>query len=356
MFKRDGACLDFPPASARSKRKSVELRVVGSPAISTPVAFASMKSNLQAEILETIRYFSFFSYPPNEEEIHAFLKKRTSQGQLSAILTKLVKKGAITIKNFKLKTKNYPRYTLGEYSISGRNSQFPISNFQLRKRVSLEKVKKIQPYINLLSRFSQIKLIGLSGSVAMLNAERDHDVDLFIITARKRLWTGRLVALLLASLFRLRRKRSEENVGHKVCLNLFFDEANMSVPKFKQTEYVAHEVLQMKSLVSKNRIYEAFLKQNSWVYGIFPNALENPKFEYRNSKQIQNSNLENSILFRISDFVLRIFTDSLELILKQLQLTIIKLHQTNEIVTDTQLWFHPSDFGKKIHSNILGKR
>lgn len=325
-----------------------------------------MESNFTNSILEVFRYFSIFSYPPTKEEIHTFLRKKVSQEQLSAILSKMVKKGFITIKNFKLKTKNYPRYTLGEYSIPPslrRDRSFggtsKIQSYVSRKRISEEKIKKIMPYVKHLAKFSQIRLIGLSGSVAMNNATEDHDVDVFIITTKNRLWTGRCIAVILATILGLRRRRTDTNISNKICLNLFFDEANLRVPKLKETAYVAHEILQMKPLVSKNGAYEAFLKQNRWVYKIFPNAKEiNSKIENLNSKQIQNSNTKsfefldfgNSNLFRISSLGFRIFNDRLELILRLLQLTIIKLHQTTEIVTDSQLWFHPNDFGKKMVS------
>ncbi len=38
----------------------------------------------------------------------------------------------------------------------------------------------------------------------------------------------------------------------------------------------------------------------------------------------------------------------MEKILKGLQLYFINRHKTSEIILDTQLWFHPDDFGKKI--------
>ena len=44
-------------------------------------------------------------------------------------------------------------------------------------------------------------------------------------------------------------KQWSNTITNKVCLNLFFDESDLAVPKFKRSEYVAHEVLQMKPLV-----------------------------------------------------------------------------------------------------------
>jgi len=233
---------------------------------------------MKSEILSVIKYFSFFNYFPTEDEIYLFLKTKTSRVKFKQILNEMA------IKN-----------TVGEYGIKVKSS--------------LMKIKKIDRYVRLLSYFPQIKLIGLSGSVAMNNAKEEDDIDLFIITAKNRLFTARFIAILIAQLLNLKRFRVTRFALHatrtnrdKVCLNLFFDESNLKVPKNKRTEYVAHEILQMKPLVNKNNTHMMFI-----------------------------------------DF---------ELFIKKLQLYFINKHKTNEIVTDTQLWFHPVDFNKKIKNGV----
>ena len=47
------------------------------------------------------------------------------------------------------------------------------------------------------------------------------------------------------------------------------------------------------------------------------------------------------------DFVIWI-CDSFEFVLKYFQVALIRKHRTTEVITDTQLWFHPEDFEKKI--------
>jgi len=356
---------------------------------------------MENEIKSAISYFTYFSYPPTSQEIYTFFKKKTSTGHFTSILEKMVKKGAVIrwkIDGRRLKmekrTKNrvlsstfhllnssysLPRYTLGEYSTLGKISNLPpslklrrtsksqiskVRSFEIRKRISKKKIKKIDRYVNLLSIFPQIKLIGLSGSVAMLNADEDHDIDLFIITDKNRLWTGRLISLLLVSILGLRRKRNRFKAKDKVCLNLFFDEARLDMPKYKRTEYVAHEILQMRPLVNKNNVYGAFLEQNKWVYKIFPNAsrviastsmslrAKRSNLRVNSAKQFHFNQIASSSRIRgIPRNDKSIIGNILEYILKILQLNIIKLHQTTEIVTDTQLWFHPDDFGKKIRLN-----
>jgi len=330
-------------------------------------------SDLSGHINKMLLYFSNFDYVPTIDEIYEFYPKKVSKS------------------------------TVGEYLKKNQKLKIKSQNFQKerekRKRISEHKVNLISTYIKLLSRFPQIKLVGLSGTVAMNNAKVNDDIDLFIITAENRLWTGRLVALMLSQLFNLRRKRSgniviasdqapngawergnlvtnktvynngiasssdvrrlprnDIRVKNKVCLNLFFDESNLQVPKYKQTEYVAHEVLQMKPLISKDQVYERFLKANEWVFGFFPNAEKtSAKFKVQNSKlqfKIQNYPKNFKLLTLIFNFSLLIFNllaEGIETLIKNLQLMLINRHKTSEIITDTQLWFFPDDYELKIH-------
>jgi len=331
-------------------------------------------------VIDVLYYFSFFNYSPTFEEIYTFLKKKCSKRHLARILEKMEKKGdnIRRMTNNKLQITNQTqiindknkktvggliteaRYTLGEYSIKITDQSLKIKN-------TIQKIKKVKNYIKLLSFFPQIKLVGLSGTVAMMNTEESDDIDLFIISARNRLFTGRFISVMLANLFGIKRKRDEaktifslsrgpaegevrlscdkncvaesHNNKDKVCLNLFFDEKNMMVPKRKQTEYVAHEVLQMKPLIAKNDIYQRFLAANRWVFRIFPNAQQITNFKFQISNQFSN------FKFQISNFV----GDRVEQLLKKLQLYFINRHRTTEIITPSQLWFHPEDFGKRLH-------
>jgi len=285
---------------------------------------------MEKAVLATLKYFKIFDYPTSFEEIYFYLQKKTSKIRLQQVLVSLIKK------KYLIYNESQAKYTVGEYSIKQKSkSKSQISKMLIRQSISKNKIKKIQLYIKLLSFFPQIRLIGLSGSLAMLNAKKSDDIDLFIITDFQRLWTGRFACLLIAQLLGIRRSRLSNQAKDKVCLNLFFDNNNLVISKKKQTVYVAHEVLQMKPLVNKELIHERFLKANSWVYTVFPNY---PKIKTKkyNAKRDKHSFL--------GDYV--------ELIVKKLQFFIIKKHKTKEIITKYQLWFFPEDFENKI-SDII---
>lgn len=320
------------------------------------------------KIIEKIfRYFSFFSYAPTFEEIYTFYPKKTSQKNLRELLLNLKqKKRLISLKiplfsNDGKLVNHYFLYTVGEYGI--RNVKTQIKNVKTRYLISQNKLSSLRfrLYTRFLSFFPQIKLVGLSGSMAMMNAKEEDDIDLFIITAKNRLFTGRFIAILLAKLLlihrgyqdtsevrkskgiNIRRLKNSFHYKDKVCLNLFFDESNLEVKDFKKTEFVGHEILQMKPIIDKDETYARFLKANQWVFRLFPNAIS----------KIKNKGLTISIKNqnKLPDFskrILYLMGNQIESLLKKIQFFLINRHRTKEIITSTQLWFHPDDFEKKV--------
>ncbi len=272
---------------------------------------------MEQNLKKILKYFSLFAYYPTLEEIHTFLPVKIHKDELKRELEHL-------------------KYTPPQYSIRRKISKIKLNDWRFRA------------YIKLISTFPQIKLVGLSGSISMMNASENDDIDLFVITAKNRLFTGRFTSLLLAQLIGIRRNRltysrrpSQIGNKNKICLNLFFDESDLKVPKFKQTEFVGHEALQMKPIIVKDNVYKKFLEANRWVFKLFPNARENLEF------RVQNSELKNRIIN--SKLIILNFGWIIESIVKKIQLLSINRHKTSEIITSTQLWFHPVDFGKKIN-------
>ena len=337
---------------------------------------------LNNKVIKVLKYFAIFAYYPTLEEIHTFLQAKISKNELNIELDYMVKLKLIEL---------YARYTPPQYSMGGiKNNNETMkqwNNLHKRRQISQFKLNsfRFKLYIKLLSIFPQIKLVGLSGSISMMNAREEDDIDLFIITARNRLFTGRLIALVIAQLLGLRRfrdsatqifqktyktekftfassqkqksslssnnetmKQLNNKVRDKICLNLFFDESNLKVPLFKQTGFVGHEVLQMRPIVVKDNIYLRFLKANEWVYELFPNGKS--KSQILNFKsQINYKRFKFKILNLFGTWNLGfIIFNKIEQLLKKFQLRLINKHKTSEIITSSQLWFHPDDFSKKI--------
>lgn len=287
---------------------------------------------MQEQVIKVLNYFAFFDYSPAFEEVHAYLASKMSKKSLEEVLKSLVKRKRLLEKD--------KRYTLGEYKKSARQAR--------KERISQAKIRRINPFLRLISLFPQIKLVGLSGSVAMLNAGRQDDIDLFVITAKNRLWTGRFICLVLSSLFG-RRKFQDTHTSDKICLNMFFDEAKLAIPQAKRTLYVGHEVLQMKPVVEREEVYRRFLEANDWVFKFFPNAPRSVRNFLTPLEPFANAQVQSRKKLVPS------LGEKVEQILKKLQLYIINRHKTTEIITNTQLWFFPDDFEKKLDLGVVDR-
>lgn len=291
---------------------------------------------MEKDIINTIRYFAQFGYPPNFDEVYTFFPKKISRKNLRSLLYALIKKETIIAHTPPSSISQTDWYTVPE-------CRDHFQNRIKRYSYSVHKRKIIQKYIKTLSYLPSIQMVGISGSVAMMNARKNDDVDLFIITREDCLWTGRLSAILVAELYGMRRRRTDWiNVKNKICLNLFFDRKNVVIPRYKRSNYVAHEILQFLPVVNKNQTYELFLQKNAWVFDIFPNATSDVDF-LDQIKYKTDINRQTAIIREASQYL-----SILESLTRAFQIGRIKEHQTNEIITETQLWFFPDDYEEQV--------
>ena len=181
-----------------------------------------------------------------------------------------------------------------------------------------------------LSRVPTIKLIGVTGGLAMNNAKKEDDVDLFFIVSDGTLWVSRLMATILMDILGLRRRPGDKKFADRVCLNMFMSEGSLALETKERDCFTAHEVLQMTPIWERGNAYRKFLHANRWVSRFLPNAWS---FKMKNEKlKMKNENQFNKIIFYI-----------LEPLAKFFQLWYMRRHRTSEVITDTVIRFHPKD-------------
>jgi len=269
-----------------------------------------MQKRLGQAILKTMQYFSLFDYIPTQDEIYTYVSFKCTKQDITAKLSDI---------SYQKRPINN---TGGGIDTRHRNAKV---------RISQAKISSIKLFIFLLSLCPWIKLVGLSGSCSMLNAKEGDDIDIFIISAPGGIWLSRATAILIAKSLKKHRGRKSRFIRNKICLNLFFDEGNLTVPEEKRNLYVAHEVVQMRPLYMRGGVYDRYLFANKWVRHYFPNlaishvdlAVEGP-----------------TLITRI-----------LEAITRVVQLRLMS-RISKERVSNEQLWFFPRDYQKKIEKHI----
>jgi len=144
-------------------------------------------SGLKKAILKTLAYADVFDYPLLKKEIWRFLIKERKEGEL-----KTEEEG----KGFSWELKELIKKSLckekkGFYFLPGREK---IINLRKRRQKYSEKKIKIAEKIALILRkIPWVKMVGVTGALAMRNAEKKDDIDLLIIAVKNRLWLTRFL-------------------------------------------------------------------------------------------------------------------------------------------------------------------
>jgi hypothetical protein len=199
----------------------------------------------------------------------------------------------------------------------------------MRKRISARKHVIAERAAGILKIIPWVKFIGITGALAMENADDASDVDLIIITRKGTLWQSRLLTLLLLMAVGFPTRRfGQKDQKDKLCLNMWLDENDLIWPKRDRNPYTAHEIAQIVPLVDKMKTYERFIFANRWIKRFWPNAVT------VGSKETANKRKGNPLL--------------LETLAYLLQLRYMRSKMTREVVSPTRAIFHPHDWSEVV--------
>ena len=229
------------------------------------------------------------------------------------------------------------------YFLQGRDGL--IYKRLLREKISDKKLAVAKKAAFYLSKIPTIKMVAVTGALAMRNAGEDADIDLMIVTQKNTLWTTRLFTLLLLDILGLpRRKYGEKNQKDKLCLNIWLDEKDIYWRK--RNIFIAHEICQIIPLVNKDKTYQKFIYKNRWIYDFWPNSVK-----LLGEKDIKI--LERSRKYKfISECFNLLVLLTLEPLSFWLQYQFMKRKITKEKVSKTRALFHPYDWSKAIHARL----
>jgi hypothetical protein len=199
--------------------------------------------SLENAILQTLAYSDIFDYPLTADELHRFLVLFASEHDIEQCAAK--------IKDVSLKD----RY----YFLAGRDEIV-----ELRKRreaVSRKILKRAMFYGRILGALPFVRMVALTGSLAMLNLSKNPDMDFMLVTKHRRVWTARAFAIVFGKIARL--------FGDTICPNLIISEHELEWPLHDL--YSARELCQMIPIAGID-YYMRLFAVNSWVESFLPNA------------------------------------------------------------------------------------
>lgn len=255
-------------------------------------------------ILKTLIYSDIFDYPLTKKEIWKFLIGRVSRA--------LFEKDLIRFTPSRWECENGYYFLGGRGEIVGKRLE--------RAKESKKKLEIARKIIKTLSLVPTVLFVGISGGLALENAEKKDDIDLFVITSKNNLWATRLILACLLILMGQYRGRGKKE-SRKICLNMLIDEEAL---EFKHHDlYTAHEIVQLRPIFDRNNFYEKIKASNAWILKYLPNV---------NIRDISNDKQKKS------------FLSLFEKLAKTIQQWHMKKHRTNETIDDKMLAFHPFEY------------
>jgi predicted nucleotidyltransferase len=202
------------------------------------------ETRLKQAILLTIAYADVFDYPLTAAEIHRYLTAlRATPEQVARALHE---------QSTLVKIEQH-------HCLPGREAIVLLRKQRERKSAWLWQYAV--RYGGYISRLPYIRMLAVTGSLAMNNVDGQADIDYLIVTEPGHLWLCRAMVHLIRRLAALE--------GVNLCPNYLITTRALHFPD--QNLYAAHELTQMIPL-SGMEIYHEIRRQNTWVAEYLPNA------------------------------------------------------------------------------------
>ena len=109
-----------------------------------------------------------------------------------------------------------------------------------REALSRELLDRDRQILSLVAGMPFVRMVALSGSLAHLNAEGSADLDLFVITAPRRVWSVTVAALVLSKLLGWRKH---------LCMNYVVSERAMTIAP--EDLFSANQIIHLRPITGQ---------------------------------------------------------------------------------------------------------
>jgi hypothetical protein len=200
----------------------------------------------EAAILRTVLYSSLFEYPLTLDELRRTLLQST---QSEAEVLRTYRGSALLQSSIEFQD--------GVFFPRGKAAW--IGQRRRREVRSLAFLRRHERLLRLVAALPFVRLVALSGSLAVLNADRRADLDLFVITRGRRAWLATLLVVLLTKLIGRRRV---------VCLNFVMTDDRLALDQ--SDLFTANQIIHLRAVAGRET-YREFLRANPFAQHFYPN-------------------------------------------------------------------------------------
>ncbi len=202
-------------------------------------------NGLSQAILQTVAYSDIFDTPLTAPEIHRYLVGvKASMGEVQQALEEDA----------------YLKRIVDYFTLPNREEI--VHTRREREARSKQLLPIALKYGRVLGSLPFVRMVALTGSLAVMNVSKNADFDYMLVTTKGRVWTARAFALLFNRFARL--------FDHTLCPNLIVSESALEWGLHDL--YSARELVQMIPITGMN-VYRQLMKANPWAEEFLPNAL-----------------------------------------------------------------------------------
>ncbi|MCK4800317.1 hypothetical protein KAS31_05040 [Candidatus Parcubacteria bacterium] len=306
----------------------------------------------EKQILATIVYYDILDYPLTGFEVFLYLirinhKSLQSGGQAQILPIRRAstnhKLGDICdLLNTSEYLKKYVSHKHGFYFLKNR-TDIVQQRFD-RKKLADQKWKRIMKIFWIMQVLPFMKMVLVSGSLAIGNSKKGSDIDLIIVAKKGRIWMVRTFVTLLTSVFGVRRHGNKTE--DRICLNHYITDRSLQIPF--ESLYNAQSYLHLINIYNSKKdkkLFKDFQEENKWISKYAQNYKHSRLESFRSIKK-------NRIFSFISKFFEFVFLGKIgnyfERKLSQIQSKRIKKDKLYKesggriTISNNQLEFHPS--------------
>jgi hypothetical protein len=199
-------------------------------------------------ILRTLAYADVFDYPMTAGEVYRYLiGLRAEASEIQTVLNDCLEPaGAVQA------VRQY--YTLpGRAALAARRMK--------REQIAARLWPQAVRFGSLIARLPFVRMVAVTGALAVNNVDTSADIDYLIVTKPGRLWLCR--ALIIAVV------RFAAMIRVRLCPNYILSENAFVFPN--PSLYAAHELVQMVPISGMNT-YHLIRSMNEWTQQYLPNA------------------------------------------------------------------------------------
>ncbi|MFH0930243.1 MAG: hypothetical protein V1814_03260 [Candidatus Moraniibacteriota bacterium] len=211
-------------------------------------------NNIRKNILSTIIYYDILDFPLTSFEVWKYLLAENS-----CTLGEIIE----ALENDELK-KSIEEFR-GFYFLKGRKDL--VSKRIQSDKNSIVKFEIAEKVVRWLRLVPFVRMIAVTGTLAMKNSEKNSDIDFFVVLKKGRIFTGRLLVTLLVHI--LGKRRHGKKIINRICLNYFATTGSLEIQR--KDLFAANEYSFIYPIFGHN-VFQRFCETNrAWIKKFKPN-------------------------------------------------------------------------------------